>query len=178
MRNELPLAKPATFMKRFPLVTRFSALLLLAAAGVLWFAYSVFDDGRSSLNTVLSDAGLSAPVSIVRDAHGVPHINAKTDDDAFFAIGYVQAQDRLWQLELQRRTIHGELSDVFGTSAVQEDVWFRTLDVYSAAKTAWPALSSQAKASLAKYTAGVNAGIAAQHRLPMEFSLLGVKPKP
>jgi penicillin G amidase len=176
MHGESTLAKPAAFVKRFPLLTRFSVLLLAAAVSVLWFAQSIFNNTLPPAEMVLSGEGLSAPVSIVRDTHGVPHIAASTDDDAFFAIGYVHAQDRLWQLELQRRTIRGELSEVFGKSAVPQDVWFRTLDVYSAAKSAWPALSSEAKASLEKYTAGVNAGIAAQRRLPIEFTILGVKP--
>lgn len=178
MRSEFTSAKPATFSKRYPLITRFSVLVLAAVAGVCWFAHSIFSNSLPSAETVLSGEGLSAPVSIVRDAHGVPHIDAKTDDDAFFAIGYVHAQDRLWQLELQRRTIRGELSEVFGKGAVPQDVWFRTLDVYSAAKSAWPVLSSRAQASLAKYAAGVNAGIAAQRSLPIEFTLLGIEPRP
>lgn len=178
MRGALTLPKPAALIERFPLLTRFSVLLLVAAGGVLWLARSIFDTRLPSVEAVLSGEGLSAPVSIVRDVHGLPHIDATSDEDAFFAIGYVHAQDRSWQLELQRRTIRGELSEVFGKSAVPQDIWFRTLDLYSAAKTAWPVLSSQAQASLAKYTAGVNAGIAAQRTLPLEFTILGVKPQP
>ncbi|HEY0684524.1 MAG TPA: penicillin acylase family protein [Steroidobacter sp.] len=178
MRGAFTLARPRALVKRFPLLTRFSVLLLAVAACIFWFAHSILDTGLPSAEMVLSDEGLSAPVSITRDAHGVPHIAAKTDDDAFFAIGYVHAQDRLWQLELQRRTLRGELSAVFGKGAVPQDIWFRTLDVYSAAKTAWPVLSSQAQASLARYTAGVNAGIAAQRTLPLEFTILGVEPQP
>lgn len=177
MHGQSTSAQPATLVKRFPLLTRFCVLLLAVVAGAFWFARSMFDNSLPAAKTMLSLEGLSAPVSIVRDAHGVPHIDASTDDDAFFAIGYVHAQDRMWQLEMQRRMIHGELSEVFGKRAVQQDVWFRTLNVYSAAEAAWPALSSQAKTSLARYTAGVNAGIAAQRSLPIEFRVLGVKPQ-
>src|SRR5690349_13378950 len=159
MRGEFTSAKRAAFIERFPLLMRFAVLLSMVIAGAAWWAHSLFGDSLPEPETVLFDAGLSAPVTVARDAQGVPHINASSDEDVFFAIGFVHAQDRLWQLELQRRTLRGELSEIFGKAAVPQDIWFRTLDLQSAAKSAWPSLSPNAQASLEKYAAGVNAGI-------------------
>jgi penicillin amidase len=123
-------------------------------------------------------AGLSAPVEIRRDVHGVPSIVAKTDHDAFFAAGYVHAQDRLWQLELQRRLVDGRLSEVFGRTSINEDIWLRTLGLRAAAQSSWQSLTPEAKDSLAAYTAGINAWMATHHHLPPEFGILGIKPEP
>lgn len=154
-----------------------AAVLLPLLIGALWV--------HSSLKSSLPDEGVlqltqgvSAPVTITRDASGVPHIRAASDVDAFFAVGYVQAQDRLWQLELQKRMARGRLSEVFGKKSVDTDVWFRTLGLYESTKSAWPALSPEARQSLTAYTAGINAWIAEKHTLPVEFRVLGIRPEP
>lgn len=164
--------------KKFPLITRFVIFLLVPLMLGAWLFYVQLRDGLPPQHEKLLTNGLSAPVSIVRDIHGVPHIDASTDADVFFAIGYVHAEDRLWQLELQRRMVHGELSAVFGKGSLADDIWFRTLDLYSSAKSAWPALSPEAKASLTAYTRGLNAGIAKQGSLPIEFRVMGIAPQP
>ncbi|MDN2712795.1 penicillin acylase family protein [Janthinobacterium sp. SUN118] len=161
-----------------PLLTRLVVVVLLpllVAGGLLLakFRHSLPTDGALQLTQ-----GVTAPVSIRRDAHGVPHIEARADNDAYYAIGYVHAQDRLWQLEIQRRIAQGRLSEVFGRSSVQRDIWFRTLGLYDAARSAWPALSKEAQASLTAYTAGVNAGRASLETLPPEFRMLSVQPEP
>jgi penicillin amidase len=112
-----------------------------------------------------------------RDAVGVPHIRANSDGDAYFAIGYAHAQDRLWQLELERRALHGEMSELFGEAHLSRDIWFRSLDLERAARTAWPALSEDARWSLQRYVAGINAVIDRDEPLPIEFRLLGVRPR-
>ena len=121
--------------------------------------------------------GLTAPVSIQKDQWGVPHIRAKTDLDAFYAQGFVHAQDRLWQMELNRRTGAGRLSEILGAAALDQDKFLRTWGFYQAAESSYPALEPRSKAILEAYTAGVNAVIA-QGNLPLEFGLLGVKPEP
>src|SRR5579863_4649801 len=91
---------------------------------------------RSSLpqtdGTIVA-AGLTAPVSITRDAHGIPTIVAKTDTDAAFALGYVHAQDRLFQMDLMRRYGAGRLAEWFGAAALPADRFTRTLGLYRAA---------------------------------------------
>jgi penicillin amidase len=162
----------------FPLGARlagFVALPLLVAG--LW-AHRSLEGSLPADGTTRIDHGVAEPASIVRDAHGVPRIVAGTPADAYFAIGYAHAQDRMWQLELQRRLAGGRLSEVFGKKSIDTDVWFRTLGLYDSARTAWPALSPQARQSLTAYAAGVNAWIAEKHPLPVEFRVLGIEPAP
>lgn len=121
--------------------------------------------------------GIDADISIHRDEHGVPSIVAESDKDAFFATGFVHAQDRFWQMELNRRTAKGELSQILGRQFVAHDTWVKTLGVQEKAVSSWSALSPQAKASLRAYTQGVNAWLQSEQTLPAEFSVLGITPQ-
>ncbi|MCB0044214.1 MAG: penicillin acylase family protein [Caldilineaceae bacterium] len=123
-------------------------------------------------------ARLEQPVEIIRDEYGVPHIFAATDHDAVMALGYVHAQDRMWQMEFQRRIGAGRLSEILGEATLSTDKFLRTLGPYRAAETAWPALSSDTQALLSAYADGVNAWLDEGHTLPPEFLILGVKPAP
>jgi penicillin amidase len=123
--------------------------------------------------------GLSAPVRIVRDLHSIPHIFAKTRNDAHFALGFVHAQDRLWQMEMNRRIAAGRLAEFLGASVVDFDRSLRTLGVYSQAQRMFANLDQETKAALEAYASGVNAFLAARDRpLPPEFILFGIEPEP
>ncbi len=171
-------ARLTTITKGAPLLTRLVVVLLLPLLIGGAFLLTRLRDSLPAQGTLQLTEGVSAPVTVRRDIHGVPQIEASADNDAYYAIGYVHAQDRLWQLEMQRRVAQGRLSEVFGKDSVQRDVWFRTLDLYGAAHSAWPALSKQAQASLTAYTAGVNAGRASLASLPPEFTMFGLQPEP
>jgi penicillin amidase len=125
-------------------------------------------------------AGISAPVEIVRDRYAVPHIYAATRGDALFGLGYAHAQDRLWQMEFQRRIGFGRLSEVLGTAALPQDRFLRTVGFGRAAKSAWDHLPADARALVDVYVAGINAFISTHHgsRLPPEFTLLRFEPEP
>lgn len=121
--------------------------------------------------------GLYGTVSIYRDNFGIPHIVAKTSDlDAFFGLGYVQAQDRLWQMVFQRHVARGTLSELFGKKTINEDKFLRAWGFFRAAKLAWKTLDPEIKKAAESYTAGVNTFIQQGH-YPMIFKLLGYKPK-
>src|SRR2546430_5329064 len=144
--------------------------LLKALAAILLLAVLVFAGGYHYLRRSLPDvegtvtvAGLSAPIDIVRDADAIPHVFATNKSDALFGLGYVHAQDRLWQMELQRRIGHGRLSEVLGAGALPQDRFLRTVGFGRAAKTAWAATPERAKRQIDAYVAGVNAFIAAHH---------------
>lgn len=122
--------------------------------------------------------GVTAPVVISRDSHGVPHIVAKDLNDAAFAAGYAQAQDRMWQLELQRRTTAGRMAEVLGREALESDIWYRTLDLRGSATQAWQSLSPAAQQSLTAFSAGVNARLRDGSPLPLEFQVFGITPEP
>ena len=123
-------------------------------------------------------AEVQQPFSIARNDRGVAHIRAVTDRDAFFAVGFAHAQDRLWQMELQRRLAQGRLSEIFGKTALQSDIFMRTLGIYAAAEEAWTDLGDPARDSLLAYAEGVNAWIETTALLPTEFVFLNIEPEP
>lgn len=144
------------------------------AGGYLWLRQSLpVVDGRVEV------AGLEAPVSIVRDAHAVPHIEAKTFADAIFAQGFVHAQDRLWQMDFRRRLGAGRLAEVLGPAALPTDRLIRTLGFDRAARASLAHLRPDTVALLEAYAAGVNAYLATRSGpLPPEFLILDYEPEP
>ncbi|WP_368744859.1 penicillin acylase family protein [Desertibaculum subflavum] len=152
-----------------------AAVLIVAAGGAyLWLHQTL--PRTSGTATV---AGLGGKVEILRDRHGIPHIEAATQDDAYFALGFLHAQDRLWQMETQRRIAAGRLAEIFGSRAVEIDRVMRTLGLRRHAEAAVAHLSSEGRASLEAYAAGVNAFLGGATRLlPLEFLALGVTPEP
>ena len=124
-------------------------------------------------------SGLRQPVEVLRDEWGVPHIYARTQDDLFFAQGYVAAQDRLWQMELWRRAGEGKLAEVLGPAAVGRDRVARLLRYRGDMRAEWAAYAPDARRIIAAFVRGVNAYIAAsQDNLPIEFQLAGIRPEP
>jgi penicillin amidase len=124
-------------------------------------------------------AGLHGNVTIARDADGIPTITAQDDDDLAFGLGFAHAQDRLFQMELQRRYGAGRLAELFGAAAVPLDTQMRVLGLYRAADAAFAKLSPQVQHGIEAYSAGVNAYLANRGlALPPEFELLRLKPEP
>jgi penicillin amidase len=162
----------------YPLLSRFLLFLVLPVLLLLGGGIRHFQGSLPPQQEHLAVTGLLAPVDIARDAQGVPHIKAKTDRDVYFAMGYAHAQDRLWQLEIERRIGSGRLSEVFGAEALQRDIWLRSLGLREAAQTDWPGLSEAAQQSLLAYTDGINAWLATHATLPPEFAMLDVHPEP
>lgn len=125
-------------------------------------------DGKFTLR------GIGAAVDIVRDAEGIPHIYAKNSGDAYFALGFVHAQDRLWQMELNRRIPAGRLAEVLGPNALDTDRFIRTLGVRRNAEKILANLSVETRAALDAYARGVNAFLENRSGpLPLEFQLTG-----
>jgi penicillin amidase len=167
-------------MKRIPrwLIRIGIALLVLvvALAGVAtWFVRRPWPEVSGTLKA----AGLQAPVQIMRDRWGMPNIYAQNEHDLFFGQGYVHAQDRLWQMEMNRRLASGTLGEVLGDSGVATDKFIRTVGLRRIAETSLPQLDQDSRTILEAYAAGVNAYIDTHRdRLPLEFTLLGFSPEP
>jgi penicillin G amidase len=123
-------------------------------------------------------AGLGAAVEVLRDRHGIPHIYASSLEDAHFALGFVHAQDRLWQMEMNRRIGSGRLAEVLGPDALDTDRFMRTLGLRRVAEANLAHYDAETRRLLDAYAAGVNAFLAARPVLPPEFWLLGVTPEP
>jgi penicillin amidase len=121
-------------------------------------------------------SGLQEPAEISWDQWGVPHIYASNLQDLMFAQGYIHAQQRLWQMEFNRRLVAGRLSEVFGALTVPVDRWLRTLTMRRVAESEESLLNMEIQEYLQAYADGVNAYIA-QGPLPIEFSLLRYKPE-
>ncbi len=119
-------------------------------------------------------------VQIRRDGNGVAHVQASTEAAALYGLGYVHAQDRLWQMEFQRRLGNGRLAEILGDGALPTDSLFRTIGLARSATAAWEALSPAERKPIAAYVAGVNAVIndRVNHELPPEYGILGFEPEP
>ena len=150
-------------------------VVAVAAAGAFfWLRGSLPEiDGVRAL------PGLVAPVEVIRDAHGVPHIAAESEEDALFALGFVHAQDRMWQMEMNRRIGAGRLSEVVGSAALDTDRLLRVLGLHRRAKASLAHLSPESRRRIDAYVAGVNAWLETRDGpLPPEFLILGFEPAP
>ncbi|MBI2759808.1 MAG: penicillin acylase family protein, partial [Chloroflexi bacterium] len=123
-------------------------------------------------------SGLDAPVVIRRDASGIAHVRATTEHDAWFGQGYACAQDRLWQMEYDRRRARGRWAEVAGSAALKADILARRMQLARAARADVQAMSETTRAMFAAYAAGVNAFLSSGQPLPAEFALTGVTPEP
>ncbi|MCI4439967.1 penicillin acylase family protein [Tibeticola sp.] len=149
------------------------ALVVLSlAVFAVWVQRSLpLLDGRAPLH------GLQAPVEVWRDASDVTHIEARSAPDAWRALGWVHAQERGWQLEFNRRVMHGELSEILGEATLPTDRLLRGLGIMRAAQAQYAGLPAEAREALAAYAEGINA-YHAQPGVPLqpEFRVLGVAP--
>ena len=147
-------------------------LLVIVAAGG---GYFVIRRGFPTVNGTIKVAGLQSQVEVYRDSWGVPHIYASNPHDLFFAQGYVHAQDRFWQMEFWRRIGSGRLAEIIGPSALDSDIFIRTVGWHRAAAQELELMNDEMRAVLEAYAEGVNAYISTHRgRLGLEFTILGL----
>lgn len=175
--NDSPKPGPAAGRRRA--LRRLGVFLVLAAATGL--AVAAVWGWRTIPQTTgeITLPGLAAAVDIWRDPHGIPHIRAASRNDAVFALGYVHAQDRMWQMEFTRRLGAGRLAEVLGQPALNSDRFMRTLGFNRLAALQIDMLRPETRTLIDSYAAGVNAWL--EHRaeaLPPEFAMLGHEPEP
>jgi len=168
--------------RRFPILRiilwlLLAALIILAAAA--GYLYHVTLAALPQLDGRIQISGLSGPVTVTRDAHGVPAIEAATLEDLFFAQGYVTAQDRLWQMDIMRRYASGELSEILGPDTLKIDREQRILGLRATAKKSIEMTTPRDRRYFEAYSRGVNAFIGTHgDRLPIEFRILRYAPRP
>ena len=122
---------------------------------------------------------ISNEVTIYRDEYAIPHIIAKNEKDLYIAVGYVLAQDRLWQMDLLRRATQGRLSEIFGDDMVNTDLMLRSLQIPKKSKIVLDSSDVNIKQALSAFAIGVNEYINTHlNKLPVEFTVLGYKPEP
>ena len=153
-------------------------LAVLGVALVIFFYYLITKSYPTTSGTV-DVAGVQGSVKIYRDEYGVPHIMAESEYDAYFAVGYVHAQDRLWQMELMRRAGEGRLAEVLGEPALKIDRMFRTLGIWQQALKIAPTIDEKTRTALQAYADGVSSFIETHKgEYPIEFDLLDIEPEP
>jgi penicillin amidase len=165
-------------MKTFARIVVAVGAMSLAIAAL--FAVDVFLGMRAHARATGTISGvklLRAPVSILRDDRGVPHILAGNEHDLFFAQGYVEGSDRLFQMDLLRRFVKGELAEVLGAAALPGDERERAVPVRAMVDAQWRALDPRSREMLGAFSDGVNAAID-REPLPVEFRLLAYRPEP
>ncbi len=160
-------------MKRFIIIL--SLLIGCSALAATWYVQNKLPQRSGNLHL----AELSAAVEVRYDDRGVPHIQAQNELDAYRALGYVQAQDRLFQMEIMRRLARGELSEILGEKTVKTDRLFRTLRLHEHAQQYVQTIDQSAAPAqaLQAYLDGINQ-FQTQGAKPIEFDLLGITPRP
>jgi penicillin amidase len=156
------------------------ALVLIVLLVIAFFAANIAIGMRTHARYDGTISGLSllrAPVSILRDDRGVPHIIASNERDLFFAQGYAEGQDRLFQMDLLRRFVKGQLAEVFGAQALRSDERERAIPVRAIVDAQWGRLDPSSRQVLGAFSDGVNAAIA-HETLPVEFRVLAYRPAP
>ncbi len=153
------------------------AVLAVVIIGAI-AGYMTMRGSLPQLSGEITLKGPSAPITIIRDKNALPHITAATMNDAYFAVGYLQAQDRFWQMHMNRRIAAGRLSEMMGSAGLKTDKFLRTLGVYYRAEQALKQLDKETIAGLQAYADGVNAWLDAQSgSITPEFLILWL-PKP
>jgi penicillin amidase len=146
------------------------ALLTVGTVGGVWVVRSSLPkyDGQLRLK------GLSAPVDVYRDSHGVPQLYAATGEDLFRAQGYLHAQDRFWEMDFRRHVTAGRLAELFGESQVETDSYIRTMGWRRVAEQEYKILSADTRRWLEAYADGVNAWLASHsgRRASLEYAVL------
>jgi penicillin G amidase len=161
-------------------------VLAVAGSGVIWLHHAM-TDSLPTLDGNLKLTGLTAPVTVRRDSHGVPHIEAGNLDDLLLAQGFITAQDRLWQMDMLRRNAAGELAEILGPSLVEHDRAQRVLQFRNVALRVYNSQPEADRHRYEQYARGVNLFIHQaeqnqagqnQNHLPAEFRLLRYRPQP
>ena len=166
----------ATFLKW---LSRGALVLVILAAALAGSGYVWLRGSLPEIDGERTAYGVAAPVEVVRDRHGIPHILARNEEDALFALGYVHAQDRLWQMEMNRRIGAGRLAEVLGAAAVGTDRLLRVLGLYRRATASLAYLEPASRRRIAAYVNGVNSWLETRDGpLPPEFLIVGFEPEP
>ena len=152
-----------------------SGLTIAAFLGIYGYLRSTLPDYDGDMTI----PGLNDKVEIIRDSYGMPHIYARMDEDAYFALGYCMAQDRLFQMDMVRRAAKGKLSEIFGRDFVPADRFFRTITAGKSIEDLSETYPAAARAASKAYANGVNYFIE-NHKnpLPIEFTILRYQPEP
>ncbi len=165
-----------TFLRIIQITLVVVVVLLLAG---LFVVDRIASKALPDYNMDVDLRNMTARVEIFRDKNAVPHIYAETEEDLYRAVGYVMAQDRLWQMDLMRRGTQGRLAEIFGRDLVETDALMRALRIPDKSEEILKSLDPELRLCLMAFSDGVNQYIDAhKKKLPPEFTILGYEPEP
>lgn len=156
-------------------------IFVIAIVGAFIYANYLLGKAKPEVEGTIAIDALQEEVIVTTDGDGVPHIQAENNHDLYMAQGFVQAQNRMFQMELSRRQASGELSELIGEATVDQDKYFRALGLRRAAEKSYDLYSDEAKEVLQYFADGVNAYIehaTETNTLPVEFMFIGANPEP
>lgn len=159
-------------------IPAFLISIIVLAIAILIFSVNITRIGLDSDYSEIESSQLKDEVDVYENFNGIPHIIAKNEQDLFFAIGYYQAKDRLWQMDIMRRAAEGRLSEAFGEKTLNQDLFLRSLEMGELARKSLNKMSPQSKEILKYYSAGVNSFINKnKDKLQFEFGALDYQPE-
>ncbi len=165
--------------RRWRAVTGLSIVGIISAGIVFLLSIRLIQTPHTKTVGTFKLPGLRSETKISHDSYGVPHIIANNEDDMYYALGFVSAQDRLWQMDMLRRTANGTLSEIFGEKTLDSDRLFRTIGIPRITAQLGANISEHSSRILQNYTNGINAFLLQYHdRLPIEYALLNDRPTP
>lgn len=166
-------------MKLKKIITGILILLVLVFAAVWIFLSGIKNRAVPDYNRDVRINGLTGDVEVFRDSFGIPNVYAENEHDLYLAVGFVMAQDRLWQMDLLRRVTQGRLSEIFGVDMIDADQLLRALRITGKSRRILSKADPAIKEALNAFTDGVNQYIQRTGRkLPPEFAILGYQPEP
>lgn len=160
------------FSKLFATIATFIIFMIVSVI----FIFSIIKD-KTNKNLDLKSDKILTKATIYENNYGIGHIIAESDEDLFFAIGYYQAEKRLWQLDFLRRFATGELSEIFGKESIEIDKFMRSFEIRNVAYKNWDSLSGKSQSILKSFSDGINYYLEThKNNLPVEFALLEYSP--
>ncbi len=162
---------------RQELIAIIVATLIIFSIGSIIF-YKLIHISQTDADEIVYSDKISAQIDLSYNHFGIPYIYYQSDNDLFFAIGYTQAENRLWQMDLYKRLANGDLSEILGKDYISYDKFIRNFSFLDSAKTSYLNLPNKVKMALDAYTDGINFFIQEnQSNLPIEYSILNKSPK-
>ena len=135
------------------------------------------ENSLPDLTSTMSLSGIDEEIIIIRDNYGIPHVRAKSVDDAFFGQGFATAQDRLWHMESDRRRAYGRWAELVGVQEIESDIMMRKFQIRESSHKDLKACNRETTQMFESYSAGVNAFIRSTSRLPIEFTMTNSIPE-
>jgi penicillin G amidase len=163
---------------RFDKIIALIVSIVIIGIAFISFAIHIVSSSLPQEFEELKSQSIGSEVKVYKNDYGIPHIISSSDRDMFVALGYCQAQDRLWQIEYSRRLANGELSEILGEEYLRTDKFMRAIDIKTIAKKIYASMDGESRSALESFSKGINLYLEKHSKnLPFEFGYLGYSPQ-